>query len=48
VSGDTNVDGGDIQGYVDCLLGSGTNCDCADVTIPAFVSNLLTANPGCL
>ena len=27
---DTLVDGQDIQGFVDCVLGGGSNCECAD------------------
>ncbi len=30
LNNDTAVDGLDIQGFVDCVTGVGTNCDCAD------------------
>jgi hypothetical protein len=26
-------DGGDIQGFVNCLLGGGNNCGCADINM---------------
>ncbi|GEM_PF-3374071 len=56
VSGDNMIDGADIQGFVDCLLGGGGDCSCADVDgmngadvgdIDDFVTNLLTVGPAC-
>ena len=50
VRADSNVDGGDIQAFVDCLGGVGSNCICADADdnpgldvddVEAFVANLL-------
>jgi hypothetical protein len=32
MDGDFDADGLDIQGFVDCLIGVGTNCDLADFT----------------
>lgn len=53
---DGAVNGVDVQGFVDCMLGGGTNCGCADIVEPgvelndadvdAFVSELLTGT-GC-
>jgi len=56
VSGDSQLDGADVQGFVNCLLGGGGDCSCADVDgsmtvdvgdIDDFVTNLLTVGPGC-
>lgn len=56
VSGDNQIDGADVQGFVDCLLGGGGDCGCADVDgstavdvgdISDFVTNLLTVGPAC-
>ena len=32
MDGDFDADGLDIQGFVDCILGTGLNCDRADFT----------------
>ncbi len=54
VSGDGLRDGGDIQGFVNCLLGIGTNCVCAETDgqagldsqdVAAFVNSLLAGSP---
>lgn len=51
VNRDGRLDGRDIGGFVDCILGSGANCRCADVDgsgsttindIPLFAAQLLT------
>ena len=56
VSGDNMIDGADVQGFVDCLLGGGGDCSCADLDgmngpdvgdIADFVTNLLTVGPAC-
>ena len=50
LNADTSVDGLDVQGFVNCILGGGANCACGDYTgdgfvtesdIPAFVAALL-------
>jgi hypothetical protein len=55
VNRDRRFDGGDIDGFVDCLLGSGGFCPCSDLDgngsttmndVPLFVSQLL-APPNC-
>lgn len=55
-AGDNSLDGEDVQEFVRCLLGTGTNCGCANVDgqngidlagdIPAFVTRLLNG-PTC-
>ncbi|HKQ46939.1 MAG TPA: glycoside hydrolase family 9 protein [Phycisphaerae bacterium] len=58
--GDVNRDGGfdgrDIDGFIDCIIGGGTNCPCADLDgngsttnsdVPPFVAQLLNP-PACL
>ena len=55
VDGNGVRDGGDIQGFVDCLLGAGSNCECADMNgggvamddIDPFVQALLTTDGPC-
>ncbi len=56
VNGDTSRDGADIQAFVDCLLGSGTECACADADengdveeadIATFVGLLLNSTGAC-
>ncbi|HVP09683.1 MAG TPA: hypothetical protein VMV94_00680 [Phycisphaerae bacterium] len=50
LNNDGLLDGLDVQGFVDCVLGSGTNCACADIDrngllnvtdVDTFVSGLL-------
>ena len=54
VNVDLLIDGGDIQPFVDCLLGNGSNCECADLDgvagldfndVAAFVSDLVGGEP---
>ncbi len=54
LSGDGERNGGDIQGFVNCLLGIGTNCVCAETDgqagldlqdVSVFVDNLLAGAP---
>ncbi len=55
VSGDNQIDGGDVQGFVNCLIGTGGDCSCADINggglditdVADFVNNLLTVGPAC-
>ncbi len=56
VNGDGFRNGADIQAFVDCILGTGVNCACADVNedgvvdmndIPPFVSILLFQTGPC-
>jgi len=55
LTGDSKVDGDDVQGFVNCLLGGATGCDCADLNnnggvdtgdVAAFVTVLLCGS-GC-
>ncbi len=55
LSGDQQLAGDDVQGFVDCLLGAGGDCSCADVDgaggatlddVDDFVQKLLDG-PGC-
>jgi len=55
LTGDGNVDGDDVQGFIDCLLAGATPCVCADLNnsggmdagdVGPFVTALLTGN-GC-
>ncbi len=56
VNNDQMIDGADIQSFVACALGVGSNCGCADIAEPlgtidasdvtAFVAELLS-NSGC-
>ena len=56
VNGDTSRDGADIQAFVNCLLGTGTECACADADengsvqeadIATFVGLLLNSTGAC-
>jgi hypothetical protein len=49
MNGDGNINGLDIQGFVDCILGGGTNCRCGDFNgddsvdlgdLPGFLGSL--------
>src|SRR5262249_25270768 len=51
INRDGQRDGADVQGFLNCLLGSGSNCSCADVDgngvvnsadVVAFVSVLMS------
>jgi len=55
IDASTTRNGRDVQGFVDCLLGGGSNCDCADVDgvpglstadIPVFVNTIINS-PTC-
>jgi hypothetical protein len=43
MNGDDDVDGGDIQAFVNCAIAGGEGCGCASISVPAFVSCLLDA-----
>lgn len=54
VNNDTFRDAGDIQGFIDCFMGSGANCGCADMNgdtqlnstdVDAFVGSMLATLP---
>ena len=54
VNVDLLIDGGDIQPFVDCLVGNGSNCECADLDgvagldindVATFVKDLVSGEP---